>query len=276
MVSDQDSKIHYTKIRVRFQCKREPFYFIGSQIRGALGYALKETVCINPTTRCAGCFVAEQCLYYDFYESKTGYVPYRLDFLLGQGYYDFTLYLFGEALEKVPVVTRALHRMLTLTDLGKAHLIPSAYEILATGEKEQYIPPKTTVPNLTLRFVTPLRIKYRNRFVRSGNELTLHTLITSLYRRRQMLTDRIAAGEISPRLPFEPQGRLVRPFVRFKDLSRYSGRQKGYLKIGGLLGEVEIEGIDPQSYRLLKTGEVIGMGKQTSFGLGKIEVVDRK
>ena len=271
MVPPQTSGMHYTKIRVRFQCKQEPFYFIGSQIRGAMGYALKETVCINPTTKCSGCFAADKCLYHDFYESRGGYTAYRLDFLLGQGYYDFTVYLFGEALDQVNIIIKALHHMLTHIGLGKTHLIPSSYEIMATGEKEIYTPPEKTEQNLTLRLVTPLRIKYQNRFVRSGGELTLHTLVNSLYQRKNTLE-----GNTSQRLPFEPQGILLRPFVRFKDLSRYSGRQKGYLKIGGLLGEVEIEGIDPESYRLLKMGELIGIGKQTTFGLGKIEVVDRE
>ena len=32
--------------------------------------------------------------------------------------------------------------------------------------------------------------------------------------------------------------------------------------------------IDKRSYELLKLGEIIGVGKQTVMGLGRIEVID--
>jgi len=35
-----------------------------------------------------------------------------------------------------------------------------------------------------------------------------------------------------------------------------------------------VMGLDERSYRLLRLGEVIGVGKQTVMGLGRIEVVD--
>lgn len=76
------------------------------------------------------------------------------------------------------------------------------------------------------------------------------------------------------KLPCTPQGKIVDRLTHFKDLTRYSGRQKGRLKIGGVLGEIGIEGIDAESYRLLKFGELIGVGKQTVFGLGKIRVAE--
>ncbi len=40
------------------------------------------------------------------------------------------------------------------------------------------------------------------------------------------------------------------------------------------MGEMIISNIDKKSYQLLKTGEIIGVGKQTVFGLGKIKVED--
>ena len=275
----------YSTIRARFTLPDDPPYFIGSQIRGALGYALKRTVCINPAYQCEGCFAADNCLYYDFYESQNGYHPYRLDFELGKSYYDFSLYLFEKATEKLPYIVSALHVMLTQNGLGKERVTIDEYQLFVNGTSaveggKIVLPPETTVTcrppqqtpsTLTLRFVTPLRIKHHNRFVRSGDYLTLRGILHSIYQRRQMLE-----GAERGRLPFEPRGEIVDRFVRFKDLSRYSGRQRGTLKIGGMVGEMTIEGIDPQSYALLKLGEIIGAGKQTVFGLGKIEVVGVK
>ncbi len=278
--------MHYTKITLRFTTPQEPPHFIGSQIRGALGYALKRTVCINPAYNCEGCFATDNCLYYDFYEAKNGYHPYRLDFELGTSYYDFSLYLFEKATEKLPYIVSALHTMLTQNGLGKERVKAEAYRLLLNGKsalKEgKIILPETTLisyelppsvaSDLTIRFITPLRIKHNNRFVRSAEHLTLRTIVSSLYQRKQMLE----GNERYARLPFEVQGRVVDSFTHFKDLTRYSGRQQGRLKIGGLLGEMTFEGVDPESYRLLKLGEIIGVGKQTVFGLGKIEIVDLK
>ncbi len=276
--------MHYIDIHIRFIPSWRIPLFIGSQLRGAFGYALKRTVCINPSFECTGCFAADNCLYYDFYESKEGYHPYRFDFELCKSYYDFRLYLFGEATSKLAYVVSALHRMLTETGMGKERFKVSSYELFVNGitaMKEGRIVLPTTEPlsfafpngvaeKVKVHFITPLRIKSDNRFVRNGEHLTLRTLINSLYQRSLMLE-----GKERAKLPFEPKGTIVDRFAHFKDLTRYSGRQKGKLKIGGLLGEITIEGLDGESYRLLKLGELIGAGKQTVFGLGKtgVEVI---
>ena len=44
------------------------------------------------------------------------------------------------------------------------------------------------------------------------------------------------------------------------------------MKFGGVLGKIEYVDLDVMSFKLLKLGEIIGVGKQTVFGLGKIEV----
>ena len=276
--------MRYTKISLRFTTPFDIPYFIGSQIRGALGYALKKVVCINPTYECKECFAAHNCLYHDFYEAKNGYHPYRLDFELGKSYYDLSLYLFEKATDKLPFIVSALHMMLTKNGLGKERTKISEYRLSVNDipvVKEEkillpktpvmvYQPPQKSVSTITLKFLTPLRIKQNNRFVRNAEHLDLRSLINSLYQRKEMLEGRGRA-----RLPFEVQGRIVDNFVHFKDLTRYSGRQKGRLKIGGMLGEMTLAGVDTESYRMLKLGELIGVGKQTVFGLGKIEVVDK-
>lgn len=44
------------------------------------------------------------------------------------------------------------------------------------------------------------------------------------------------------------------------------------MNLGGLMGEFWISNLDEKSYQLLKLGELIGVGKQTVFGLGKINI----
>jgi CRISPR/Cas system endoribonuclease Cas6 (RAMP superfamily) len=44
------------------------------------------------------------------------------------------------------------------------------------------------------------------------------------------------------------------------------------MNMDGVMGELVLNNIDEKSYNLLKLGEIIGVGKQTVLGLGKIEV----
>jgi CRISPR/Cas system endoribonuclease Cas6 (RAMP superfamily) len=44
------------------------------------------------------------------------------------------------------------------------------------------------------------------------------------------------------------------------------------MNMGGLMGEMIIMNVDKKVYSLLKLAEVIGVGKATVFGLGKIKI----
>ena len=273
----------YRTIRLRFTAPKPPPYFIGSQIRGAMGFALKHVVCINPSRQCEGCFAAENCLYYDWYEKRGVYHPYRLEIELGRPYYNVKLYLFGEATQKLPYVVSALHRMLTVTGLGRQRETVASYELFVDDVRANDAAGHITVPDLSprtieptqppapprlrLRLNTPLRLKYNNRFVRSMEHLHLHTIVHSIHQRYLQLS-----GAPAAKLGYRVEGQIRDRFGTFEDLTRYSTRNKGKLQIGGMVGEMIVEGIDDRSYGLLKLGEIIGAGKQTVFGLGKIQV----
>jgi hypothetical protein len=268
----------YTEISVRFVTGKAPPYFIGSQIRGALGYAMKKTVCINPSMECFGCFAAGECLFHRWYEEKEGYHGYRLDFELGRPYYDFRIYLFGETVAQRSVLLASVRAMLSDGELGRERLKARELEIRIDGcdtENEEWrtrppqrwSPPEHPSPDLRLKLLTPLRIKSNNRFVRQMRHLSLYGLVNSIYQRERMLL-----GLERRRPPFEMGGEIVDAFGVFQDLTRYSTRQKGALKIGGMSGELTLRGLDPESSRLLHLAELIGAGKQTVFGLGKISI----
>jgi CRISPR/Cas system endoribonuclease Cas6 (RAMP superfamily) len=44
------------------------------------------------------------------------------------------------------------------------------------------------------------------------------------------------------------------------------------MKLGGVIGSINFSYIDEESFKLLKLGEIIGVGKQVTFGLGCIKV----
>ena len=271
----------YTKVSIIIKNATPPF-FLGSQLRGAFGYALKRVVCINPSFKCDECFAKDNCLYYQFYEKKNVYHKYRFDYELGKSYYDFSLYLFDDTVSKLPYVVSALYQMIVKIGFGKDRKTYTKFdmfvndssifkdgEIILPKNYEKKFKIDTFSPNISVRFVTPLRLKKNNHFIKP-EELELKDLINSIYQRKQKLQNM----ELK-KLDFEPKGDIVKKELKFVDISRYSNRQKTKLKIGGLVGEMQMKDIDEKSYKLLKLGEIIGVGKQTVFGLGKIRVEDK-
>lgn len=272
----------YAKISIIIKNATPPF-FLGSQLRGAFGNALKRVVCINPSFKCDECFAKDNCLYYQFYEEKNVYHKFRFDNELGKSYYDFSIYLFDDIIPKLPYIVSALIQMITKIGFGKDRNTYNEFDMLVNDisifKNNKIVLPKvyekefkidTFSPDILVRFVTPLRLKKYNRFIRS-EELEIEDLINSIYQRKQKLQNK----ELK-KVDFKPTGKIIKKELKFLDISRYSNRQQTKLKIGGLVGEIEIKDIDEKIYRLLKLGEIIGVGKQTVFGLGKIRVEDKK
>jgi len=280
--------MHYHYIYITVNIDKKPPFFTGSMFRGALGYALKKVVCINPSFECDNCFARENCLFYEFYEQKNVTHNYRLDIELGKQDYSFGFYLFNSATEKLPYVLSAIHQMLTEKGLGRDKVKLSDFTITVDGEevydgKEfrrfDFIEQKSidfpNTPeafdkieptNVLLKLKTPLRIKKNNRFLRDTVEL--EDIVRSINQRYTQLT----TGEPYAKLGYTPTYTVISKSLEYKTLIRKSNRQKTTMNMDGVMGEIVLAGVDAKSVELLKIGEVIGVGKQTVFGLGKIEV----
>ena len=229
--------------------------------------------------RCQGCHSVSNCLYYDFYEQKNIPHKYRFSKGLGEDSYSFSLYLFEEASSKLPYVLSAINETLCNVGLGSNReklQIDSIYcndeLIYSDGTfKSIQISPKTFSPDslkdsAKIEFVTPLRIKKNGRLL--TQKPTLTQLVISIHNRLNEIK-----GYPIVRLPFSPQAIETSGTVRFEDLSRYSNRQQTKMQLGGLLGSLTYDSIDNRSYMMLKLGEILGVGKQTVFGLGEIKVI---
>ncbi|MDQ1245551.1 MAG: hypothetical protein QG565_1892 [Campylobacterota bacterium] len=275
--------MNYTKITLLFKPKNKPPYFIGSQMRGAFGYALKKVTCINPSYGCEGCFASANCLYYEFYEEKNSFHRYRFDFELGRELYDFNLYLFDSACAKLPYVVSALHMMLTQIGLSKEREIYKNFDMFINDvkcfEDGKLSLPKDFIkklqmdnfrPDVTLQLLTPLRIKKENTFVR-GDQIELSDIINSIYQRQMKLL-----GREYKRFAYPIEGEIIQKELKFVELTRQSNRQKTTMNMGGIMGEIKIKNLSKECYEVLKVGELIGVGKQTVFGLGKIKVTPNK
>ncbi|MFA7090826.1 MAG: CRISPR system precrRNA processing endoribonuclease RAMP protein Cas6 [Arcobacteraceae bacterium] len=262
--------MNYTKLSVKINSTDKLPYFIGSQIRGAFGYALKNIVKEKNL---------DDNLYNKFFEQKDVIHQYRFDIRLGLSAYEFSFYLFENSCDEVYHCISALHEMLTKVGLGKNNTTYNDFEIYVNKQNvykkgklaffDDYIKKfkkSKYKKEVILRLETPLRIKKEGKFVTDEN-IELETILNSIYQRSLALQNKDFE-----KLPFKPNFKIKSKDIYFNDVKRFSGVQNTTMQLGGIMGEMWISDLDEQSFRLLKLGELIGVGKQTVFGLGKISI----
>ncbi len=125
-----------------------------------------------------------------------------------------------------------------------------------------------------LRFATPTRLKVDGRLV---DRVAFPTLAFKMLRRTLELAHFFGPGErldwsFEEQLERARRVRVVRSDLRWQDWQRYSNRQGTKMKLGGFVGEVELAGELEPFAPLLRTAEVVHVGKGATFGLGKVEV----
>lgn len=129
---------------------------------------------------------------------------------------------------------------------------------------------------ITLNFVTPTRIIVNGDLV---VDLEFHHLIRSLLRRISTLS----YFHDGKRLELDFKGMIQRAQdvivkerdTRWYDWERYSARQDVRMKMGGILGSVTFSGALAEFMPYLLLGEHLHVGKGTSFGLGKYEIIGK-
>lgn len=244
----------YTKQTYNIKTKK-PHDFIGSKVRGAFGYALKEEVCVNPTFECKECFALKECIFYKFYEEQNTTHNYRLDFKLFSQKYKFSLLLFNDAQKHKDLIAKAMLNSL------------KENKEITFKEKQKTLKTKKSAKVIKLEFLTPLRMKKQNRF--ATRDIELLDILLSIHKRHLDLQ----------KLPYkrvklDTSFKTVSKNLRYQELTRRSNKQNTTMNLGGLMGEMIISNLNQEVYDLLKIGEVIAVGKSTVFGLGKIKIED--
>ncbi len=286
----------------RFTSKAQLPPFKGSTFRGVFGRALKRVVCALKLKECGECPIRETCLYVQVFEIRSLPHPFVIEPPLSEqtefapgDTFDFHLLLFGKMNRNIPYFVYAFKEM---GKVGIGRRVNGergqfSLEVVECPDKIVYEAGtnKITIPEvqkLTLQtafhyteksekarihLLTPLRIKHRNRL---SPELPFHVLIRAVLRRLSSLWR--AYGDGDP--PLDYSG-LVRAAERVKtiksdiswfDWRRYSFRQDRDMLLGGLVGSVVYEGDLAPYVPFLRLCQEVHIGKQTTFGLGKISV----
>ena len=276
--------------------------YAGSMLRGAFGHAL---LALSPLPHPGGqpCALHASCPYCQLFAApalpghslqKFSHMPqpYVIEpptagvqrLQTGQTF-TFGLVLIGKALGLLPVVLQAWQRALQ-TGLGASHTPCSLLEVMDEAGTS-FLPLKSEhLSNLnrrlpaaaplsdqtTLHFHTPLRLQVHGKPVRAG-QLTARNLLITLARRTPLLCD-VHMGAAAPHHDFAALRALSTDInlrcddLRWFDWGRYSQRQQQEMQLGGLLGNVQLQGDLLPFSELLHLGQWLHVGKNASMGLG--------
>lgn len=282
--------------------------YLSSKWRGAFGRALKATVCLMPPhTPCLTCPLRQTCLYPLFFEDnlvpelarytapprpfivECGAPPDRaavgetleLDMVLIGAVNDYLMAL-------IPAARRAGQYGL---DVGRERVLLRLLEVLRQDGIDQWTPlapsdgalPRQVAPipipappqRVRIEWVTPLRLKHRGRLV-TPETFSLAYFIERLLARSRLLEQFYGEGEADTTLTVvhDLPGERRRE-LRWREISHWSARQRALMKLGGVVGFMEINNGERLTlvWPALWLGQWLHVGNNTSFGLGEYRLV---
>ncbi len=300
------NSLPFIRVTIAFKIK-EPEKFPKypfSPFRGVFGAALKRFSCVAKRyNTCIECPLNQYCAYGYLFETPRPkdakrlrlypYVPHPFVFALSplekaSSELKVKLTLIGKAIQYFPHVILALETagkmgigknrvpfcILWIKDLSTEEKLyqsgllkpPKLYELHSTELKSP----------LTLKFITPVRLRYEGKIV-GPQRFAFHILIRNLLRRISALFYFHAGQEL--KLDFKniiakaEEVEVVDNQLKLLKFKRYSARTKQTIEMGGLIGTVSFKGELNQFSELLRLGECLQVGKNTSFGLGVYQII---
>lgn len=217
----------------------------------------------------------------------------------------YGLTLFGSAIDKLPFFVyafmilgenlgigrgRGRFKLLTVVDdngkniydegnLSGGFAVHSAQNIIESAGTDDQL--------LTIKLKTPVRMKTAwQRDLGPGlltsvtNDDEFYLMLKLLYHRAFVLAQLYGDNPVpqvynSRDLPFERGAvKLQESRTHWLDWTRYSTRQKQEMQLGGMLGTVSFSGKTGQYLPLFKLGEYLHIGKGSTFGLGKYQLLE--
>ncbi|WP_066367534.1 CRISPR system precrRNA processing endoribonuclease RAMP protein Cas6 [Neobacillus fumarioli] len=137
------------------------------------------------------------------------------------------------------------------------------------------IQPVKDTSAIRAHFITPTRLKFNGHYTDTPE---FHIVLRSAVRRITSLLyyhhdQRILDIDFKKLFKNAEEVKLVQSDVEWYDWERYSNRQKERMKLGGIVGKAIYEGDLEPFIPWLQLAEWTHIGKNTTFGLGKIKVV---
>jgi len=280
-------------------------HFAGSTLRGAFGRALRAAACITGQPQCHGCPLRDHCAYGSIFDPAPPAQPLHPSFRDGLPRYvvqvshmgashlapgqrqSFSLLLLPGTQPHHSLVQHVLRatveqqliqpdhfRLVQLQTHTLDPLAPPAPPSIATA-------PTTALGQITLRWLTPLRLQQQGKPLFKPSQLDAPALVRALQRRHlqwQQISPTRADNALADTAAQTQAAALCSvdtSNLSWHDMQRYSAPQQHKLPLGGLIGSAQLCGPRPALQTLqplLQLGEHIHMGKETAMGLGRYQL----
>ncbi len=276
----------------------------GSAWRGALGHALKKTVCVVRNTPCNACLLKTVCIYTYLFETQPPLnsekmrkynaaphpfvlqfptidtddeIDYRLDVVLfghGQRYLPYIVHALLKAGQDGIGGQRQVFNLLKIDEInmkGSLTTIYQAGELAAQALAENPTTPEMP-KQLEIIFHTPVRIKQDGKNV-TPREFTFAAFFNTLLRRISMIsyfhTDTPLEIDFAAITQTAKSVDWQTKQLEWYDWTRYSSRQETEMNMGGVIGRVSLamQGLE-EFWPYLWLGQWMHVGKGTSMGMG--------
>lgn len=116
-------------------------------------------------------------------------------------------------------------------------------------------------------FQTPVSMKYHGQFI---EKFSAESLGSGLIRRLNILSmfEGLPEGDekYEPEREFPP---ILSQKIECAEVSRYSSRKDAHVKLRGIKGAIQVGEIPEEWLNALLAGEIVHIGRNTSFGFGK-------
>ncbi|MGI9211934.1 MAG: CRISPR system precrRNA processing endoribonuclease RAMP protein Cas6 [Methylococcaceae bacterium] len=307
-------KLPFAEFRLHFETEGFPRLprYAGSTWRGALGHALKRTVCVVRDTPCSRCMLNQSCAYTYLFETPPAPDSAKMSLYTAAPHpfvlvmdptlnavkpeYSLGLILFGKAQPYLPHLIHALGKA-GAAGLGRSRqkfdLAGVEQKVFdESGDTWQLIyepgqplqPPRVSSPllpvcpdTLRIELLTPLRIRRMEQYV-TPLDFRFSDFFSPLLRRISMLTffhtDTPLETDFAGLTQLAKTVDVLEPELSWRDWTRYSTRQDSEMQMGGLLGCFSLSGESvARFWPYLWQGQWTHTGKAATMGLGRYRIV---
>jgi len=264
--------------------------FSGTAIRGALGESLRSEVCTTGAPKCEDCPLLSTCAFGVIWEGGANVeLPKRFDspprpyifvppiFAAPQTFkkyatFRFGLTLLGSAVEHAPLLTEAAS---SISALGQGHgrSLVQVRRLEGLRGLLTYSPTNSDGPlNIKLELESPLQLKADGQTLEHFDPVAFTDRLVA---RVELLGSAYGTGEGLPHRRFQDLSKyvqLVKAELVPHHFERRSRRQDRKVPMMGFSGEVFLKNVHPDLLQLWKLGEVVHVGKQATFGFGRIRI----
>ncbi len=280
----------------------------GTILRGGFGLAFRRIACPFPKKECPDCLLRHQCVWSYVFDTprpketkimrKAETVPHpfvieppdqKITEYPPDAELIFGLTLIGKAIDYLPYFILTFEQMaeqglgpgrgklkLKLVTQNRKQIYDPQTKTLRTPLRPQHLtflpPPPASCTQLTLHFLTPTRIIRQGKMVKKPE---FPILLRSLFRRITLLAyfhDQPITTDFTTLIRQSEAIKTVSEDLTELHWRRFSRRQEGEIPMSGIIGTITYRGEIAPFLPYLRAGEILHIGKNTSFGMGKYKM----